>query len=350
MHEGLGCIAARKPLELLASVAGWLMISVLHCAAQDVNGAAFAGRQITISVGTGPGSPASLYSQAVARHMGRHIPGYPGVVVQHMPGAGGLLAANTAYNNLPRDGTALATTNSTIFLEPLLGGKGAQFDAKSFNWIGGTHVERMTCITWHASGVKSLQDAMARPAIIGSYGAEGPSAKIAMAANRFVGTQLSLITGYASSPEALLAMVRGETDGFCAMGWDELKLRQADWLREKKVNLLFQVGLVKDGELRDVPLLLDHARSPLDRKAMELLFMPLEIGRPIYAPPGVPSDRVEMLRSALAQTLRDMAFLADADRAGLPVQHVSGERIQSLIEQIYSAPKDVLERARTAAQ
>ena len=340
----------RKSRRLSALLGIWLMLLSRQSAAQDANVPFYNGGQIFISVGTGPGSPASLYAQVVARHMGLYIPGNPNIIVQHLPGAGGLLAANAAYNNMPRDGTALVTTNSTIFLEPLLGGKGAHFDAQKFSWIGSTHVERMTCITWHSSGIKSLQQAIARPAIIGSYGAEGPSAKIATTANRFVGTQFSLITGYGSGREALIAMERGEVDGFCAMGWDELKLRQTDWLRENKVNILFQLGLEKDVDLPYVPLLLDHARSPIDRKAMELLFMPLEMGRPIYAPPGVPSERVHILRSALAHTLRDQAFVADTDKAGLPIQHVSGERIQSLINQIYNAPKEVLERAQPNAQ
>ena len=338
------------PLLSLLSCVGSLLLATVESAAQEdsVDGVAqfYRGRQVTIAVGTPPGSPASLYSQAVARHIGRHMPGQPGFIVQHMPGAGGLLAANTAYTTMPRDGTALVTTNSAIFIEPLLGGNGAQFDARRFSWIGGTHVEHMTCITWHTSAVRTLRDAMTRPAIIGSYGADGPSAVFAKAANTFAGTRFSLITGYSGSPEALLAMARGEVDGFCAMGWHELSLRQSTWLTERKVNILFQMGLEKDPEMPDVPSLLDHAKSPVDRRVLELLFTPLELGRPLYAPPNVSDERVQALRTALEKTLGDPQFLADAHKSGLPVQHTRGESIQRLIDGVYAAPTEVLDRAR----
>ena len=322
-----------------------LVVAMATASAQEPAGAFYKGRQITIVVGTGPGSSASLYAQLVGRHIGRALAGRPNVIVQHMPGAGGLLAANTAANTLARDGTALVTTNSTIFLEPLLGGKGAQFDAPRFSWIGGTHVERLTCIAWHTSAVKTLQDALVRPMIVGSYGADGPSAVFARAANTFAGTRFGLVTGYNSGPEALTAMERGEVEGFCAMGTHELKLRYGRWLTEKKVNILFQMGLKRDADYPDVPMLLDHARNDLDRKALELLSTPVEIGRPLYAPPGVPLERVLELRSALAQTTTDPLLLADAERSGLPIEHVGGDTIEAMIGRIYGSPRDVIDRA-----
>lgn len=306
--------------------------------------------QITITVGTPPGSPASLYAQTVSRHLGRFLDGNPNVIVQHLPGAGGLTAANTAYTTMPRDGTALVSTNSAIFIEPLLGGKGAQFDPRQFTWIGGTHAERLVCITWTTAPVKSLADAKTRPANIASYGANGPSAVYARAANNHAGTQFAVISGYNGSPEALAAMERGEVDGFCATGWNELSLRRADWLRESKVNLLFQMGLEPETALPDVPLLLDHALTAADRKALALLFTPLEIGRPLYAPPGVPGDVARKLRAALTSALQDARLLADADKTGLPIRHTSGEAIERLIEEVYKSPADVIERARAAYQ
>lgn len=324
-----------------------LVLLATGARAQDSAGPWYAGRQVTITVGTPPGSPASLYAQLLSRHMGRHLPGQPRILVHHLPGAGGLTAANTAYLTMPRDGTALVSTNSAIFLEPLLGGRGAQFDARRYTWIGGTHVERMTCVTWHTSNVRTLADAMARSAIIGSYGAEGPSAVFARAANKLAGTRFALITGYSGNQEALVAMQRGEIDGSCAMGWHELSLRRQDWLRDRLVNVLLQMGLRKEPGLADVPLLLDHARSAEDQGALRLLYTPLEFGRPVYAPPGVPDDRVRELRAALARALADPELQAETQRAGLPVQHVPGERIGELIEEIYGAPQAVIDRARS---
>ena len=307
----------------------------------------YAGKQVAIVVGTPPGSPASLYAQLTARHLGRHVPGAPTFIVQHMPGAGGMTAANTAYATMARDGTALVTTNSAILIEPLLGGKAARFEAPRFGWVGGTHVERMTCVTWHTSPVRTLADAQARPAVIGSYGADGPSAVLARAANRLAGTRFTLITGYGGGPEALGAMERGETDGFCAMGWQELTLRHAHWLRDGKVNVLFQMGLSAEPETPGgpaAPLLLDHALSPLDRQAMEVLFTPLEFGRPLYAPPGIPPDRLEVLRAGLGRALADPLLVADALRSGVPVHHVSGAEIERLIAAVYRAPEAVRQR------
>jgi tripartite-type tricarboxylate transporter receptor subunit TctC len=312
--------------------------------AQDSIERFYTGKQVTITVGTPAGSSASLYAQVVARHIGRHLPGSPGFTVQHLPGAGGLVAANRAYSTMPRDGTALVSTNSVIFTEPLLGGKGAQFEAPKFTWIGGTHVEHTTCVSWHTSSVKTVQDAFTRELMVGSYGAEGPSAVFAKAANALAGTKFKLVTGYPGGPEALIAMERGEVEGFCAMGWNELKQRHTPWLTEKKVNILFQMGLEKDEELPHVPLISDYAKSPIDRSVFELLFTPLEMGRPLYAPPDVPADRTAALREALRQTLRDPAFLSDAAKMRLEVRYVSGGALQGLIDRIYKTPKDVIDR------
>ncbi len=327
------------------AVATVLFGGMNHAVTQEAVDQFYAGKQITITVVTPPGSSASLYSQAVARHLGRHLPGTPVVLVQHLPGAGGLVAANRAYQTMPRDGTALVSTNSVIFLEPLLGGKGAQFEPSKFTWIGGTHVEHSTCVAWHTARVKNLQDALTHELLVGSYGASGPSAVFARAANALAGTRFKLVTGYAGGPEAMIALERGEIEGFCAMGWSELKNRYSTWLTEKKVNVLFQMGLEKDEEMPQVPLISDSARSPADRSAFDLLFTPLEMGRPLYAPPEVPRERADALREALRLTLRDPQFLADAANMQLDIRHVSGPALQKLIEQIYQAPREVVDRA-----
>src|SRR4051794_16380656 len=153
--------------------------------------------------------------------MGRHLPGNPTFIVQHMPGAGGLIAANHTYNNAPRDGTYFVITNRTLLIDPLLGGHGAQFDALKFTWIGSASVEHTTCVSWHTSPVKSLQEAFTREVVIGSYGMLGPSAVIAKAANKLTGTKFKVIGAYQGGPEAILAMQRGEVEGFCSMAWSE---------------------------------------------------------------------------------------------------------------------------------
>ena len=319
------------------------------CAAQDVADF-YKGKQIAILVGFTPGGSSSLYAQALTRHMGRYLPGSPNLIVQHVPGAGGLVAANNVYNTAPRDGTTFAITGRTVAIEPLLGNKNAKFDARQFNWIGTANVEYTTCSLWHTAKVKTLQDALTTEAIVGGFGADATEVVFPKAANKLVGTKFKVVLGYPGSTEILLAMERGEVEGFCGIGWTFLKLRKGDWLKDKKINILYQMSLEKHPELPDVPAIIDYAKTSDDRKVFEFLFAPQEMGRPFFAPPGVPAERVRALREAFAQTLKDPQFLADAEKMGIEVQHVGGEQIQMLVERIYASPPEVIARARAVAE
>ncbi len=318
-------------------------------AAQDAAADFYRGKQLSLVVSTGPGGSASLYAQAVARHIGPHLPGNPNIIVQHVPGAGGLVAANAAYSIAPRDGTVIYTTSRTVPLDPLLGNKSAHFDARKFNFIGTANVEYTTCISWHTAPVKTLQQAFEKELVVGGYG-DGVATVFPKAANKLAGTKFRVITGYQGSPQILLAMERGEIEGFCAIGWTYLKLRKPDWLRENKINILYQMAMEKHPEIPQVPAIIDYAKTPADRQVFEFLFMPQEMGRPFFAPPGVPADRVAALRAAFARTLHDAAFLAEADKMGLEVQHRGGEHVQKLVERIYASPPEIIARAKAVAE
>ena len=336
-------------LKLAVFIAAALGLPSLPCAAQEMADF-YKGKQIAIVVGFTPGGSSSLYAQALARHMGRYLPGSPNLIVQHVPGAGGLVAANNVYNTAPRDGTTFAITGRTVAIEPLLGNKNAKFDARQFNWIGTANVEYTTCSLWHTAKVKALQDALTTEAIVGGSGADATEVVFPKAANKLVGTKFKVVLGYPGSTEILLAMERGEVEGFCGIGWTFLKLRKGDWLKDKKINILYQMSLEKHPELPDVPAIIDYAKTSDDRKVFEFLFAPQEMGRPFFAPPGVPAERVRALREAFAQTLKDPQFLADAEKMGIEVQHVGGEQIQMLVERIYASPPEVITRARAAAE
>ena len=335
--------------KLTVFIAAALGLPSLPCAAQEVADF-YKGKQIAIVVGFTPGGSSSLYAQALARHMGRYLPGSPNLIVQHVPGAGGLVAANNVYNTAPRDGTTFAITGRTVAIEPLLGNKNAKFDARQFNWIGTANVEYTTCALWHTAKVKTLQDALSTEAIVGGSGADATEVVFPKAANKLVGTKFKVVLGYPGSTEILLAMERGEVEGFCGIGWTFLKLRKGDWLKDKKINILYQMSLEKHPELPDVPAIIDYAKTSDDRKVFEFLFAPQEMGRPFFAPPGVPAERVRALREAFAQTLKDPQFLADADKMGVEVQHVGGEQIQQLVERIYASPPEVIARAKAVAE
>jgi len=319
-------------------------------AAQDPVADFYRGKQVTILVGSSAGGSASLYAQALARHMGRFLPGNASFVVQHMPGAGGLVAANTIANTAVRDGTIFAITSRTTAIEPLLGNRNAKFDGRQFQWLGTANVEYTTCFAWHTAVVKTLADTMTTELIVSGTGADATEVVWPKAANKLLGTRFKIVLGYPGSTEMLLALERGEVEGNCGLGWTFLKLRKADWLKEKKINILFQWSLAKHPDLPNVPLIIDSAKSAEDRKVFEFLLATQEMGRPFFAPPGVPAERVKALREAFARTLKDAQFLTDADKMGIEVQHVGGEAVQALIERIYAAPPEVIARAKAAAE
>jgi tripartite-type tricarboxylate transporter receptor subunit TctC len=318
------------------------------CQAQDAVAEFYRGRQISITVSTSPGGSASLYAQALSHHMSNFLPGHPSFIVQHMPGAGGIVAANNAYLTMPRDGTALVTTSRTVPIEPLLGDRNARYDALKFTWLGTFNVEYTTCIAWHTAAVKTLADAFVKQLVVGGYGTDGISTIFPKAANKLAGTKFKVVTGYQGSPEVLLAMERGEVEGYCAIGWTYLKLRKADWLREKKINVLFQMA-DKHPDIPDVPSIIDYARTPQDRQVFELLFAPQKMGRPIFGPPGIPPERAQALRTAFERTLHDPQFLAETEKTGLEIQFVGGEEIRNILQRIYASPPDIIGRAKTIA-
>jgi tripartite-type tricarboxylate transporter receptor subunit TctC len=347
----LGTLFRRRTSRLTPLIACAIVLGApTPSTAQDSVADFYKGKQVAIMVGFTPGGSSSLYAQALGRHMGRYLPGSPSFIVQHVPGAGGLVLANNIYNTVTRDGSAFAITGRTAAIEPLLGNANAKFDGRRFGWIGTANVEYTTCTLWHTARVKTLADAMTLEAIVGGSGADATEVVFPKAANKLVGTKFKIVLGYPGSTELLLAMERGETEGFCGIGWTFLKLRKADWLKEKKVNILYQMSITKHPELPDVPAIIDYAKTPQDRKVFEFLFAPQEMGRPFFAPPGVPADRLNALRVAFERTLKDPAFLADADKVGVEVQHVGGEAIQTLLERVYASPKDVIDRAKAVAE
>jgi tripartite-type tricarboxylate transporter receptor subunit TctC len=341
---------ARRTRQALVAAAIVLMASSQEGAAQDAIADFYKGKQITIIVGFTPGGSSSLYAQAVARHMGRYLPGSPSFIVQHMPGAGGLIAANHTFNNAARDGTVFAITGRTVAIEPLLGNKNAKYDARKFSWLGTANIEYTTCVAWHTAPVKTHKDAMEKELIVGGSGSDATEVVFPKAANKLTGTRFKVVLGYHGSSELILAMERGETQGFCGIGWTFLKLRKGEWLRDKKVNILFQIAMSKHPDLPDVPLIIDHARTADDRKVFEFLFAPQEMGRPFFAPPDVPAARVAALREAFARTFTDPQFLADAEKMGIEVQFVGGAEIDKLLVKIYASPPEIVERAKSVAQ
>jgi tripartite-type tricarboxylate transporter receptor subunit TctC len=308
----------------------------------------YAGRTISIMVGFGPGGGYDLYARAIARHFGAHVPGHPNVVVQNVPGAAGLGLANSLYNVSPKDGTVFGTFNRTIPLEPLLDGSKAQFDPLKFSWIGSPSNEVSACVGWHLARAKSIDDLRTTEMLMAGTGPAADATMYPTLFSKVLGLKFKVINGYQGAADSVLAMERGEIEGFCPWGWASIESSHPDWLRDNKINVLMQLGLRKHPAHPEVPLVLDLAKTQADRQALELMMSPILFARPFAAPPGIPADRLQALRTAFKETIQDPALIADAAKAKLEIEYVSDEEIVVVLKRLYATPRDVVERVKSA--
>ena len=308
----------------------------------------YAGRTISVMVGFGPGGGYDLYARALARHFGAHVPGHPNVVVQNVPGAAGLGLANSLYNVSPKDGTVFGTFNRTIPLEPLLDGSKAQFDPLKFSWLGSPSNEVSACVGWHSARAKSIDDLRTTEMLMAGTGPAADATMYPTLFSNVLGLKFKVINGYQGAADSLLAMERGEIEGFCPWGWASIESTHPDWLRDHKINVLMQLGMRKHPAHPDVPLVLDLAKTQADRQALELMMSPTLFARPFAAPPGVPADRLQALRAAFKETVQDPAFIADADKGKLEIEYVSDAEIVAVLKQLYATPREVVERVKAA--
>jgi tripartite-type tricarboxylate transporter receptor subunit TctC len=307
----------------------------------------YKGKTISVIVGYSAGGGYDLYARALSRHMGRHLPGSPNFVVQNLTGAGSLNAANNIYNVAAKDGTVFGTFGRGLAMEPLIGTARVKFDATKFTWLGSGTNEISICATWHTSPIKTWKDALTKPFSVGGEGAgSDPDTYSAFVRNVF-GVKLKLVTGYHGTSDIILAIERGEVDGRCGWSWSSIKSTRSAWISEKKLNYLVHISDAKAPELQHVPLLNDFANAR-QKQVLKLVTSRQTMGRPFAAPPGVPADRAQALRRAFHATLKDPAFLAEADKLKLDVNPVSGEEVHRLIAELYASPKDIVEEARAA--
>ena len=338
-------------LRLTAQI---LCIVVLAMAAQDraraQTGAVaefYKGKTVTIIVGYTAGGGYDIYARALARHMGRHLPGNPNFIVQNLTGAGSVNAANNIYNVAAKDGTVFGTFSRGLAMEPLIGTARVQYDSTKFTWLGSGANEVSMCTTWHTSPVKTWQDALKTPFTVAGEGAgSDPDSFTAMIRNSF-GAKARLVTGYHGTTDTILAIERGEVDGRCGWSWSSIKSTKADWIKDNKLNHLVHMSEIKAPELPHIPLISEFANDR-QKQILRLVLSRQTMGRPFAAPPGVPADRRMALRRAFDATLKDPAFLKEADKLKLEVSPVSGEEIDKLIAGLYATPRDVVEETRVA--
>jgi tripartite-type tricarboxylate transporter receptor subunit TctC len=299
----------------------------------------YKGRTIDLYIGYSAGGGYDVYARLLARHMGRFIPGNPTIVAKNMPGAGSLVLANWLYNVAPKDGTAFGTIGRGTAFDPLLGSTKAQFDAAKFNWIGSMNDEVSVCVSWYTTGITSLEQVKHKELTVGGSGPAADTDQFPKVLNATIGTKFKIVTGYPGGNDVDLAMERGEVMGRCGWSWSSVVATHKSWIDERRINVLVQLSLSKHPDLPDVPLIMDLAKNDEQRQIFKLVFARQPMGRPFLAPPGIPADRVSVLRKAFMETMKDGEFLAEAEKMKLEINPVSGSAVQEIVQDVYKTPK-----------
>jgi hypothetical protein len=264
-----------------------------------------------------------------------------------MPGAGSLVLANWLYNVAPKDGSTFGMIGRGTGFDPLLGNTAAKFDGTKYNWVGSMNNEVSVCVAWHTSGITSYKQLQKREMVVGGTGPSADTDQFPRIMNGVLGTKYKIISGYPGGNDINLAMERGEVQGRCGWSWSSVKSTRWNWYTEKKVNVLIQLSLEKHDDLPKVPLVVDLATSPEQRQILSLVFARQALGRPLLAPPGIPQDRAAALRKAFMETMQDKQFRAEAAKAKLEINPISGDAVQKIM--VNSAKTDPKILKRTAA-
>ena len=303
----------------------------------------FRGRHITLIVGTGPGGGYDSYGRLFAQHFSRHLPGEPRVIVQNMPGASGITATNYLYSLAEKTGSVIGTVNQSIALRQLMREPAVRFDAAKLNWLGAMSSSVTVFIVWKDAGIVTLEDAKRKEVTMGATGAAGGNAIFPRIVNSQLGTRFKPVTGYQAGADILLAMERREVDGMGSMNWTALKAGWPQWFTDKSFNTVLQIGLTRDPDLPNVPLLIDLAGNETQKALFHLISADTIMGWPIVAPPDVPADRLALLRKAFSDTMADPVLLADADKRKMEIINPSsGDAVQAVVRSVLATPPDVV--------
>ena len=308
----------------------------------------YRGRQINWILSAGAGGGYSTYAQAFAPFWSAHLPGKPGFVIQNMPGAGGIRAMQYLFANAPKDGATIGLVHSSVPFAPLFDLPGSNFDPRKYNWIGSINSESELCVAWHTSPIRTWDDMLKTPFLVGGTGGGSQMETLPEAINRLFGTKMKVISGYKSGAEVYLAMERGEVQGRCSVGASSINSTRPRWFPDHLVNVPVQISLRHDPQFPDAPTLLELAKDERTRQILRVLLSYEEMERPVLAPPGVPPERLAALRKAFHEAMNDPGFIAEARRLDIDISELSGARIAEILSDAYALPPDVLQAAKDA--
>lgn len=309
----------------------------------------YAGKSIELLIGAAPGGGYDIYARALARHLGRHIPGLPTIVPKNMPGAGSARAAGFLSTIAPKDGTAIAAITPGAVMGPILDDKAESlFDPTKVFFLGTANNGTRVCLSRAGSQIKTFEDTLTQKASFGSISANKSTREYAYMHKNTSGAQYDVVSGYSGTAAIALALERGEIDGACGWDWSSVKSQRPDWIRDKKINLLAQTGLVPNPELSrmGVPSVFKYVRNEQDRRAVELIVSQEIFLRSYILPAEVPAPLRDSLRAAFDATMMDPLFLEEAARMRIDISPLSGAKVQDLVQRLYETPKQVITRAR----
>jgi tripartite-type tricarboxylate transporter receptor subunit TctC len=325
-----------------------LALAAIRAAHADPVADFYHGRTLSWILSAGAGGGYASYAMAFAPYFAAHIPGRPNIVIQNMPGGGGIRAMLYLDGVAPKDGATLGLVHSSVPFAPLYGIKAARFDPRRMNWIGSIDASTGICVAWHTSGIATWQDLLTKPFTVGSTGAGSQMETMPLMLDNLFGTRIKVIAGYVGGNDIYLAMERGEVQGRCGGLISSIRSTRPDWFPDKKVNVPIQIAAARNPLFPQVPAIVELARDHRTERILKLVLAPLEMDRPIVAPPDVPAERVGALRTAFHAAMNDPAFIAQAERDQLEIGEVSGERVTELLKDAYAMPPEIARAAAAA--
>jgi tripartite-type tricarboxylate transporter receptor subunit TctC len=326
----------------------WLLgvfATVTTAQAQDAVADFYKSKQIRIIAPSAAGGGFDLYARYIARHLGKHVPGNPGIIVQNMPGAGGLAASNHMHTRASKDGLTIAILQGPLTYAQVGKSPNVQFDMRTFGWLGSANVTSNTCVFAKRAGIATADDLVTKSVVIGGSGGSTEFAPNLL--NALIGTRFNIVKGYRSTGHVLPAIERGEVDGMCGWGWDSARVNGRDYFARGVISVGLDCANERHPELaaRGVPFMMDMAKDEETRKVLSFLFSYLVFIRPFVAPPGIPADRLKALQDAFAATLKDPELLSEAERAGVEIRYASPTRVNGALDAIFNAPEAIKSRA-----
>jgi len=306
----------------------------------------YKGQKLSWILSAGEGGGYSTYARFFAPVFSQKIPGNPAIVIQNMPGAGGIRAMMHLANVAPRDGSVIGLVHSSVPFAPLYGTKGANFDPRQMSWIGSMSTESAMCVAWSTAKIDKWSDLYDREYVVGGTGAGSQMETLPHMLNRLFGTKIKIVSGYRGGNDVYMAMERGEVHGRCGGLVTSINTTRPDWFPQKKVTVPVLIALKRKPEFPYTPAVIEFAKDERTKRILELVLAPQGMDRPILAPPNVPADRLAALRKAFTETMNDPALIAEAKKQNIEIDEVSGDEVAAIIARSYSAPKDVVDAAR----